>query len=66
MKLNVKLEVDGVGTITEFKGVTIEYLLKSLKSFQSSIVSNEKEGTKVFGKHTNSRNVNKNPHNFSF
>jgi hypothetical protein len=66
MKLNVKLEIDGVGTITEYKGVTMEYLLKSLKSFQSSIVSNEIEGTKVFGKHTNSRNVKTSPDNFSF
>jgi len=66
MKLNVKLEVDGVGTITEYKGVTIEYLLKSLKSFQSSATSNEIQGTKVFGKHNSSKNVKKSPDNYSF
>ena len=66
MKLNVKLEIDGVGTITEFKGVKIEYLLNSLKGFQSSATSNEIQGTKVFGKHTNSRNVKTSPDNFSF
>ena len=46
MKLNVKLEIDGVGTITEYKGVTMEYLLNSLKGFQSSATSNEIQGTK--------------------
>ena len=66
MKLNVKLEIDGVGTITEYKGVTMEYLLNSLKGFQSYATSNEIQGTKVFGKHTNSRNVKKSPDNFSF
>ena len=61
MKLNVKLEIDGVGTITEFKGVTMEYLLNSLKGFQSSATSNEIQGTKVFGKHNNSKNTKTNP-----
>lgn len=66
MKLNVKLEVDGVGTITEYKGVTIEYLLKSLKRLESTVTVNEIQGTKVFGKHNNSKNVKTSPDNFSF
>ena len=66
MKLNVKLEVDGVGAITEFKGVTMEYLLKSLKSFQSSVTGNEIKGTEVFGKHNSSKNVKTSPDNYSF
>lgn len=66
MKLNVKLEIDGVGTITEYKGVTMEYLLNSLKGFQTSVINNEIQGTKVFGKHNNSRNVKTSPDNFSF
>mgnify|MGYP000027906977 FL=1 len=61
MKMNVRLEVDGVGSITEFKGVTMEYLLKSLKRLESNVRGNEIEGTKVFGKHNNSKNTKTNP-----
>ena len=66
MKMNVRLEVDGVGTITEYKGVTMEYLLKSLKRLESNVTVNEIQGTKVFGKHNNSKNVKTSSDNFSF
>ena len=61
MKFNATIQSTDSNNQTKFEGATISYLIDSLKKLESSLLSNEIQGSKVFGNHNNSRNVKKTP-----
>jgi len=61
MKFNATIKSVDSNNQTKIEGATIGFLIESLKRLENSLSSNEKAGTKVKGKHYNSRNVKKTP-----